>query len=51
MLLATVSYMTGNEFGYGCRYDSVEMKKKYAQSSLSYNKRNEKFMSLFGKDL
>jgi hypothetical protein len=43
--------MTGNEYGYGCRNDCIEIRKKYAKISLSSNKRNEKFVSLFGNDI
>jgi hypothetical protein len=43
--------MTGNEYGYGCRNDCMEIRKKYAKISLLFNKKNEKFVLLFGRDI
>jgi hypothetical protein len=44
MILATISFMQGNEMGYGCRDASVEARKKYAADSLTKNFENPLFV-------
>lgn len=43
--------MTSDEASYGCRNDSAEVKKHYAEKSLEFNLKNPKFCSLFNEDL